>query len=110
MHEHEEEKTGDRQTFDQHRQQGRIVFRYKHDEVNGQRLEERDQFRPDALQLKADAFSLEWRRTKGGGDNQKSKQTIDARQSINGKKGKVLIDTTKEKRDNCDARLQRPIR
>lgn len=47
---------------------------------------------------------------RGGGDNQKSKQTIDARQSINGKKGKVLIDTTKEKRDNYDARLQRPIR
>ena len=51
VHQHEEEKTGDRQTFDKHGQQGWIVFRDKHDEIDGQCLEEWDQFRSDALQL-----------------------------------------------------------
>lgn len=70
MHEHKEEETGDRQAFDEHGQQRRIVFRNEHDEINGQRLEEGHQFRPDALQLNAFFVRGMANNKKGREDNQ----------------------------------------
>ena len=52
MHQDEEEQTGDGQTFDEHGKERRILFRNENDEIDGWRLEERDEFGADALQLR----------------------------------------------------------
>ena len=87
MHQDEEEQTGDGQTFDEHGKERRILFRNENDEIDGWRLEERDEFGADALQLrrrrrrgrerKTDKFES----TRLDGINQSTTVQIDKRQA-----------------------------
>lgn len=56
MHQDEEQEAGDGQTFNKHGQKRRILLRNENDEIDGQRLEERDELGANALQLRTVAI------------------------------------------------------